>query len=298
MNLALFISRFAQIFTAIPAFVTQHATGASGHSEEKSLELANFILIIANWLKNTGKENISEFLHLFENSIFYSLFIILPIGVWAIITYRRVKFSADSKARADIPKGFNQNFWEMIVQGLTDFTEQGLGLGERGRSYVPFIGSLFLFILLNNLMGLVPLMKSPTSSLNTTLGLAMIVFFTVQIHGIRGLGLLGWLKHLAGIEHGNLLEYMLLPLMFPLHVLSELIKPMSLSLRLYGNIFGEDMLIAAFVSLVAFIPLQTPFYFLAILTSIIQTMVFTLLACSYIASFSHIPEAHETAQHA
>ena len=85
-----------------------------------------------------------------------------------------------------------------------------------------------------------------------------------------------------------------IPLMFPLHVLSEMIKPISLSLRLFGNIFGEDILLAVFVGLgaFAFIPLQTPFYFLALLTSFIQTMVFTLLACSYIQSFSHVHESH------
>ena len=283
-------------FLALTNHTLQIAVAASQQASERAgeenPELTNFVLILSNWMKSHGYENAYEFLHAFENTIFFTIIIIIPLAVWAIVTYRKVKFGADRESRRLIPRGFSQNFWEWIVQVLADFTEQGLGLGERGRTYVPFVGSLFLFILLNNLLGVIPFMKSATSSLNTTLGLAGIVFLTVQIHGIRALGPLGWLKHLAGIETGAPLEYALLLLMFPLHVLGELIKPVSLSLRLFGNIFGEDMLIAIFVGLgaFAFLPLQTPFYFLALLTSFIQTMVFTLLACSYIANFSHTHE--------
>jgi len=298
MSLMFIVNHLTLLNSSTFGMAVEHASENAESGGEKSFELTNLVQLISQWLEKTGNEKASNFMHLFENPIFFVSFIILPIAIWAIVTYRRVTRGADRESRANIPKGFNQNFWEMIVQGLADFTEQGLGLGERGRSYVPFIGSLFLFILLNNLLGLIPLFKSPTSSLNTTLGLAIVVFFTVQIHGIRALGLFGWILHLAGIERGNPLTYAFAILMFPLHVLSELIKPMSLSLRLYGNIFGEDLLLAAFVGFVAFVPLQTPFYFLAILTSFIQTMVFTLLACSYLASFSHTPESHHEVQHA
>jgi len=268
------------------------AQSASENGGEEKPELTNIVLMISNWMKSHGNISAADFLNTFQNTIFFTILIIIPLAIWAIVTYRKVMHGSEREERLRIPKGFSQNFWEWIVQILSDFTEQGLGLGERGLTYVPFIGSLFLFILLNNLLGVFPLMKSATSSLNTTLGLAGIVFFTVQIHGVRALGLWGWIKHLAGVENGDMLEYILIPLMFPLHVIGELIKPMSLSLRLFGNIFGEDMLIAVFVGLgaFAFLPLQTPFYFLALLTSLIQTMVFTLLACSYIANFSHTSE--------
>ncbi|MCD6218137.1 F0F1 ATP synthase subunit A [bacterium] len=273
------------------ASVAEHAASNGG---DEHPELANLIHMLRNGLATYGNEGLAEFLHVYENTIFFSVLVILPISIWAIRTHNQVIRGPDSEARKQIPKGFSQNFMELIVQGLSDFTEQGMGLGKRGLVFVPFIGSLFLFILLNNILGVVPLLKSSTSSLNVTVGLALIVFFTVQIHGIRELGFFGWIKHLAGIEEGSVLEYIFVPLMFPLHVLSEFIKPLSLSLRLFGNIFGEDILLAVFVGLgaFAFIPLQTPFYFLALLTSFIQTMVFTLLACSYIQSFSYVYEAH------
>jgi F-type H+-transporting ATPase subunit a len=293
-DILLYMYRFFNYAISVSAEAAGHAQNvaenAAEHAEETP-ELANWILIIRHWLEFKGQEHYAEWLAVFENTIFILLIVIL-ISIWAFVTYRRTFKSPDSDSRKRIPKGFSQNFWEMIVQGLTDYTEQGLGLGKRGRSYAPFIGSLFLFILLNNLIGVIPLFKSSTSSLNTTLGLAVIVFITVQIHGIRSLGLWGWFKHLAGWHDMTVLEFAMTPLMLPLHVLGELIKPVSLSLRLFGNIFGEDILLAVFVGLVAFIPLQTPFYFLALLTSFIQTMVFTLLACSYIASMSQMHESH------
>jgi len=275
------------------------AVSSSGGGEEGggAPELINWVHWWRLGAEKAGNENLVHFLHTFENTIFFSLFVILPVCLWAFLTYRKVMHGRDSEERKKVPKGFSQNFWELVVSGLSSYTQDGLGLGKRGLSYVPFIGSLFLFILLNNLLGMVPLMKSSTSSLNITLGLAVIVFLTAQIHGIRALGVGGWLKHLAGVEEGSVLEYCLMPLMFPLHVVGEIIKPISLSLRLFGNIFGEDILLAVFVGLgaVAFLPLQTPFYFLALLTSFIQTMVFTLLACSYIQTFSHIHDDHAEA---
>jgi F-type H+-transporting ATPase subunit a len=281
---------------AVSSGAVNDAVSESENAKEAIPELTNFIMIIGRILENLGHKSLGEFLEEFQNPIFFTLLIIFPISGWAFATYKRSHTGAESEIRKRIPRGFSQNFWEWVVQSLTTFTVDGLGLGDRGKSYVPFIGSLFLFILLNNLLGVVPLMKSATSSLNITLSLAVIVFLTVQIHGVRALGFLGWVKHLAGIEPGNNITYFLVPLMLPLHVLGEMIKPISLSLRLFGNIFGEDILLAVFVGLGAiyFLPLQTPFYFLALLTSFIQTMVFTLLACSYIASFSHIHVPHET----
>lgn len=294
-GLIFFIQKIFLLGLSVTSGTVGEAVNESAHAKEEIPELVNLVMIISRVLETLGYKSLGEFLEEFQNPIFFTLLIIIPISVWAFITYRKSHSGPESEIRKRIPRGFSQNFWEWVVQGLTTFTVDGLGLGSRGKTYVPFIGSLFLFILLNNLLGVIPLMKSATSSLNITLSLAVIVFLTVQIHGIRALGLFGWLGHLAGIEPGNTITYFLVPLMFPLHVLGEMIKPISLSLRLFGNIFGEDILLAVFVGLgaVYFLPLQTPFYFLALLTSVIQTMVFTLLACSYIASFSHIHETHE-----
>lgn len=250
--------------------------------------LTNLVYLIYKWLKSIGLDSIADTVKDFENAIFMLLVIII-VSIWTIITYKRIHLSKDSAERKKIPKGFNQNFWELIVQSLNDFTIQGLGLGEKGKHFVPFIGSLFLFIFLNNILGIFPLMHSPTSSLNTTLGLGLVVFLVVQINGIRELGLKGYLMHLAGIEPGVVVTYFLWPLFLPLHIVGEMVKPVSLALRLYGNIYGKEILIAIFVIMGAsyLLPIHTPFYFLALLLSLIQAVVFTLLACIYIASMSH-----------
>jgi F-type H+-transporting ATPase subunit a len=144
-------------------------------------------------------------------------------------------------------------------------------------------------------------MFSSTSKLNTTLALAICVFLYVQFTGIRNFGIFGYLHHLAGSPKSTV-EWCLVPLNLPLHIIGELARPVSLSLRLFGNITGEDMLLAIFatlgVSIMSFLhlpiglPLQLPFIFLAILTSFVQALVFTLLTTIYFSLMSHHDEEH------
>jgi F-type H+-transporting ATPase subunit a len=194
---------------------------------------------------------------------------------------------AATRHRRLVP-GRLQNTIEYLIEAVDNFI-CGI-LGPRGRRYVPFLGSLFVFILFMNLAGLVPGLKSPTANLNQTLALALCVFLYVQYTGMRNFGLKGYLFHMAG-EPRDPITIALVPIMLPLHIIGELAKPMSLSLRLFGNITGEDVLIVIFVTLgigmIGFmhlpigIPLQVPFIFLAILTSTIQALVFTLLSTVY-----------------
>lgn len=177
-------------------------------------------------------------------------------------------------------------------------------IGPSARRYTPFLGSLFVFIFCNNLFGLVPLGHSSTSSFaNTTFALGMITFLYVQYIALKENGIGGYLFHMAGSPKTGM-EWGFSLLLFPLHVLGELIKPVSLSLRLFGNIFGEDTLMATMVllgagimfkitggmALVPGIPLQLPFYFLGLLSCTIQALVFTLLATVYIALW--LPHGH------
>jgi F-type H+-transporting ATPase subunit a len=179
---------------------------------------------------------------------------------------------------------------EMLVGGLYGLFEGAIG--PTARRYTPYLGTLFIFILINNFMGLVPFFHASTSSINTTVALALCTFLYVQFTGIKENGILGYLHHMAGSPRSGL-EWGFVVLMFPLHVLGEFIKPLSLSLRLFGNVMGEDKLIAVFVvlgaSMLAFvnspigIPIQVPIVFLALMTSTIQALVFTLLSTIYIA---------------
>lgn len=182
-----------------------------------------------------------------------------------------------------------QNFVEMLVEGMYNFLYSILG--KETRKYIPFLGTLFFYILAMNWIGLIPGGHSPTTSLNITASLAILVFTYAQYTGIRRLGVLGYLDHLAGQPRG-VVTWCMVPLMLPLHIIGELAKPFSLALRLFGNITGEDVLVAVFVGLgvacLSFVdspvglPLHVPFIMLGMLLSTIQALVFTLLSTIYI----------------
>jgi len=266
-----------------------HAVAAHAEQAEEGLkELANWVTFIT---EKAHGASWAHFLHRWENVLFSWLMAAILVG-FAL---------AGCRKREKVP-GPLQNFLENIVEGLTTFVTDVLG--ERGRKYVPFIGTLFLYILCQNLIGVVPGMKAATSSINTTAGLAISVFLYVQWTGLRENGLLGYLHHLMGSPQDTV-GWVLVPLNLPLHILEEFIKPLSLSLRLFGNILGEDSLIAAFVGLgiasLAFahlpfgIPFQFPFLMLALLTGTIQAVVFSLLSTIYISLM--LPHEHEEGHH-
>jgi len=263
-------------------------TTLAGHAEavqEGVKEVSNWITVVTGY--SPGAPWI-HFLHRWENVIF-SFTVAAGLILLARLGLRR---------RAMIP-GTAQNVLEALAETIEKFILEILG--AQGRQHIPFIGTLFLYIWFQNLMGIVPAMKAPTSNLNTTAALAITVFFYVQWTALRDHGLLGYFDHLMGSPR-DLVGWLMVPLNLPLHILEEFIKPVSLSLRLFGNILGEDALIAAFVTLgiaaLAFahspvgIPLQMPFMLLAIITGTIQAVVFSVLTTIYISLVSahHEPD--------
>lgn len=218
------------------------------------------------------------FLHQWE-SVFFSILVASLISLIFIL---------GSRKRALIP-GKMQNTLEWIVESLEQMVV-GV-LGPDGKKYLPFLGSLFIYILTMNLFGMIPLMKSPSSSLNITAGLAICVFCLVQYLNIKNMGVFGFLHHLAGSPK-DALGWMMAPLMFPIELITQISRPVTLSLRLFGNILGEKILIGVFalfgISLVAQyqlpvgLPLQVPFMLFGMLTSFMQALVFTLLSTVYI----------------
>ena len=268
------IDRFISSAVAFVQFASTES-GAEGEAEHVVHELPNWITLINQII---GDNAVSQFLHNWEGMIF-SYFIAGVIIVVAQLASRNPTL---------IP-GRLQNAVEMAVEGLYDFI---LGiLGPEGRRYVPFLGSLFIYILAMNLSGVLPMGKSPTASPNTTVALALCVFLYSNYIGLTKNGPIGYLKHLAGSPQSTV-EWAFVPIMLPIHILGEIARPVSLSLRLFGNVTGEDVLLFAFCSLgvaaLSFmdspigIPFQTPFILLALLTSFIQALVFTLLSTIYI----------------
>jgi F-type H+-transporting ATPase subunit a len=261
--------------------------GEQAALENKAPELPNFIQMLYH---KFHEEPWAEFLYNWENLVFAIIIaILLSLVLSRAIKYRRL-----------IPCRL-QNAAEMLVEGLESLVTGVLG-PEQGRKYFPFLATLFVYILSMNLFGMVPLMKSPSSNINVTGALAICVFVLVQFLNIRNMGVLGFLYHLAGSPK-NAMEWILAPMMFPLELLTQLTRPVTLAIRLFGNVLGEDILVGAFsifglgvlasYSLPVGVPLQIPFMFLAVLTSTMQALVFTLLTTVYILlSMPHSDEKH------
>lgn len=189
-----------------------------------------------------------------------------------------------------------QNVLEVTVEafhGLIDSI-----IGHHGRRYLPLLGGVGLFILTANLLGLVPGFKSPTANINTTAALALTVFVAYHYFGVREQGGLTYAKHFLG-PVGALPKGLLIvmgPVMIPVFIMVEVIghcaRVLSLSIRLFGNIFGEDAVIL-FLFFLSPLIAPLPMMGLAIFTSVVQTLVFVMLSTIYIAgAVEHGHEEH------
>ncbi len=177
-----------------------------------------------------------------------------------------------------VPTRRIQVFMEMVLEMIIGFLTQVMGDRAKAKRYLPLLGTFFLLIMISNYSGLLPGaghidgLAAPTSTLSVTAAFAIIVFFSTHYYGIKTKGL-GYFKHF----------FQPIVILFPLNVLEEFTKPLSLSLRLYGNVYGEEMVVAGLFGLVPlFLPL--PIQFLGLLFGFIQAFVFTLLAAVYINS--------------
>jgi F-type H+-transporting ATPase subunit a len=178
-----------------------------------------------------------------------------------------------------------QTIAELIVGGLDDFV-CGM-LGSQGRKLTPFIGTLFIYILSMNLLGLIPGLRSATADLSTTFGLALCVFVYVHFLAIKKLGFFGYVDHLLGKPRGALAATVIFPLfLLCLHIITELIKPVTLSLRLRSNIMADDLLLSSLSGFgIKALPLLLFCTALVIITAIVQAAVFSLLSTVYFAIF-------------
>jgi F-type H+-transporting ATPase subunit a len=159
-------------------------------------------------------------------------------------------------------------------------------LGEKGRPYVALFGSFFIFILICNLIGLVPGFSPPTNNFNITFGLGVACFFAYNAIGISSQGLVNYLKHFVGPI------WWLGVLMVPLELIDNLVRPFSLALRLFGNMTGDHLVLEIFTGLTKFI-VPVVFYFLGAFVSLIQAFVFMLLTIIYVSlSVGHGDEHH------
>ncbi len=203
--------------------------------------------------------------------VVHSWLVMLILIVSAILFARGVQI---------LPKK-GQNFFEVIIETLENFMVEITG--PEGKFFFPFIATIFIFILAANLIGLVPGFNSPTANLNTTLSMALCTFIYTHIIGIKFHGA-KYIKHFLGPV------WWLAPLMFPIEVIGHLARIMSLSVRLFGNIFGKEMVISILFMLAGLYLAPLPILFLGILVSFIQALVFMLLSIMYFVG--SMEEAH------
>ena len=169
--------------------------------------------------------------------------------------------------------GKGQNFWETIIDGLEGFMADNMGK-EGARLMFPMLSTFALYILVANMIGLMPGFMSPTSNINVTLGCTLIVFITTHILGIKFHGI-KYIKHFMGPIPW------LVPLMFPIELISHFARILSLSIRLFGNIMAKETLLGILFLLAGAFFAPLPILFLGVFVSIVQALVFLLLSILY-----------------
>jgi F-type H+-transporting ATPase subunit a len=204
---------------------------------------------------------------LVPNYLVMSLLILLAWIVFGL--FLRSRLSVEHPSRLQI-------VMEDLVLALVGLLEQWIG--PKGRRYLPLIGALGAFILVGNYAGLLPGLMAPTSNINVTAGCAITIWVYYHLEGIRVQGIVAYVKHFA-MPPG--VPVWLAPLMLVIEVISHFSRVLSLTLRLFGNIFGEEMVIAILAFLVPYV-VPLPMMLLGLITGGLQAFIFVLLSIIYL----------------
>jgi F-type H+-transporting ATPase subunit a len=215
----------------------------------------------------------------FETHWLHEHHLVIVSYTWFIMAMLAVLSWLATRNMTTIP-GKLQNFLEVVVESIDGFMQDTMG--HHARKFFPLVATLGIYILVSNLIGLVPGFESPTSSVNTNASMALTVFAMTHIVGIREHGF-KYIKQFMGPI------WWLTPLMLPIELISHLARPLSLSIRLFGNIKGEDIVLAVILMLTPML-VPLPVFVLMIFTSFIQTIVFMILTMMYIGGA--MEEAH------
>jgi len=196
----------------------------------------------------------------------------LVLILLGIVAY--AKLSKTEKALVPASKIGVAGIFEVACESILNLMESIIG--HDAKKFFPLIATLFIYIFVNNLLGVIPGFLPPTDNINTTLACGVVVFFYFNYVGIKEQGLIPYLKHFGGPI------IFLAPLMFIIEMIGVLVRPVSLALRLFGNITGDHMVLGIFSDLV---PIGVPVIFLAlgIFVSFIQAFVFSLLSTIYVS---------------
>lgn len=212
-----------------------------------------------------------------------SAFVVLLVIVLSLLTRKQI----ENHEKSVIPdsKLSLRTFMEVFIGVFYDTVKDVMG-AKKAKRYFPLIGTCALFVFFGNVLGMIPGLTPPTSSWNITLACALVVFVAFNYYGIKENGI-GYFKHLAGPV------WYLAPLIFVIEVMSLIVRPITLSVRLMLNMAVDHLLISIFLGLFMFL-LPVPVLILSTLVVVVQTYVFCLLAAIYIA----LATEHEEHEHA
>lgn len=192
------------------------------------------------------------------------IYIIIALSLFSYLVTKRL----------NLVPGNLQSILELVIDSFAKLVDDTMG--HKGRKYFPLVMTFAIFIFFANVLGMVPGFLPPTANLNTTLGLALIVFFATHIIGIKEHGL-KYLKHFVGPV------WWLAPLMIPIEIIGHIARPVSLSLRLFGNMMGHEQIVGVLLILM---PLAYPLLVLStalgVLVVFIQSFIFALLTMMYL----------------
>lgn len=193
------------------------------------------------------------------------------VTTWMVMAILFVAVFLATRNLRETPRGV-QHLLELFIGFIEGMLEDAMG--KPGRKYLPLVGTLFLFILSLNLSWFIPTVKPPTIDLSTTAAFGVATVVIIQIFAIQHKGIKGYLHHFMEPT----------PVLAPLTIVEEFVKPISLSLRLFGNMFGEKMVVTILFILMPLI-VPTPIMLLGVLMGVIQATVFTILPVTYIQAF-------------
>ncbi|HWI18843.1 MAG TPA: F0F1 ATP synthase subunit A [Vicinamibacterales bacterium] len=211
-------------------------------------------------------------IHIPDHMVFVALITLLILFIGLAI---RSSLSVENPGKLQI-------ILEDVVSFLVGVLEGNMG--AKGRQYLPLLGTIFVFILFGNLMGQIPGLGSPTSNINVPFALALTLWLYYHWQGIKANGLIGYIKHFAVMPG---VPIVMSPLIFVIEIISHMSRVLSLTLRLFGNIFGEHLVVLIIASIVPFLA-PLPIQFLGLIVGPLQAFIFLTLGAIYLTAATHV----------
>ena len=214
--------------------------------------------------------------------------VVLLLLIFGLVTRRKVADAEEAVVPQD--KLTVATFVELMTTGVYNMMAGMMGK-EPAKYFLPLIGTCAFVIFFSNVLGLIPGFLPPTDSLNTTAAMAIVIFIATHVYGIRKQGFVNYFKHFMGPV------LVLAPLIFVIELISHLVRPVTLAVRLTANMFADHAVLTVFIGLllptaVWFLPLALPVYILGCVVVTVQTLVFCLLSTVYISMAIEDTHAH------